>query len=1306
MNNLLQRPALGQLASIGTFFNEKTDTFLLQSLLQQESPSDVITRAPVQKTTIRVTYVDLYEQKFDMLGVGTDLGGSILAGLVTPGGAGRYIDEAQDSTNELHAAVHHKIESYEQKLNFMCGDVKDCLTTTAIDNPDVTHVVTGIVWGAQSVITMRRPLPNDCTRKSIEARFRHEVEDFKKVLEEAPVSENGQTKVKLTSNLQSEVTAYGDILLNDGISMANLQEGYNFLEMIPIQVKNVNGGLGYPIAYTLLPVSMLELFLPVQIPPRPSVGAVSPDCLKKIIQLFDSFRRCRQALHTYQTYALRQTRFLPPEHLTTVSGNSRALKASEDELKRRFSQALREVRSLREDPDVLWQLHREFSSGNEAPTRCSTIAETYREKMSFIRSMTNQGALYIGYNGLSVQAELSRRGALESYIFRFSQSAMKDQAMWNANCTLLADLLQQRRKSTLVAIVDCDAENVTLEKAQIVHYHNGEQVSNDVLEQQKFFADKYLARYQEGKLDTKDHKRPLKRRFVKIGCPGRDCNRNVLCDWLCFKCLAPIEYGYSDDYIYCDCGRTSYQNFDFKCRGDHHGQGYDTYSPKDLYTLLRGLKQSNYLNILILGETGVGKSTFINAFVNYLTFETLDFAMKEEDLTWVIPCSFDAMTMDRTKPESKIQRTKIKVGDRKDEADGSRGASATQQTTVYPVTIGTTTVRLIDTPGIGDTRGLEFDRKNMSDIIETLGSYDDLHGVLILLKSNSARLTPSFSFCIKELLRNLHRDAARNMAFGFTNTRISNYTPGDTLGPLEQLLDEHPDVGLSTSTNAMYCFDSESFRYLAAYKNNFVMPNEEDFRRSWTHSKEEAFRLLNHFQSRQPHMIKSTTSLHGTREVISMLTYPMTDMSKTIRANISLCEDQVQELKDTRLKGDALRQRLQIEKISLSLKPLGHHRTVCRDDACFEVRQNDDGDGFFIYSEPCHDHCWLDEIKADTLQQPGLINCTAFGGHQDCQRCGHPWQLHMHVIMETVETKEIVNDSGVEKLLDDHQDIIEAKQAAIEDLRQLVLEYKDEHDQIQRAAARFADFLQREAIVVVNDKTQAYIEHLINEEDAKIGAGKRDTRARDALVEDLKMYQEEVAILKRNVGSSAKFPPMTPADIDRLVRHLYGLKHFGKNLEALKKQNVRIHEAQNREISHRVRSHGSSWGWNSVQNIWGAVGKPSYAVAPAQVVVQKRYTLTKPLPPARSQPPVYNPRYQTFGMSGSEDFYDPYSQQYKSHNQQSLQIGYSEGSGGGSSVDSSAYPLPSRKASYSSRNSIVLSFPSFTYGWKRWGKKK
>jgi hypothetical protein len=95
---------------------------------------------------------------------------------------------------------------------------------------------------------------------------------------------------------------------------------------------------------------------------------------------------------------------------------------------------------------------------------------------------------------------------------------------------------------------------------------------------------------------------------------------------------------------------------------------------------------------------------------------------------------------------------------------------------------------------------------NMADILATLSNYDELHGILILLKSNNARLTAMFSLSVTELLTHLHRDSARDTAFGFTNTRITNYTPGDTFGPLETLLARHPDVGLTLSTHRTYFF--------------------------------------------------------------------------------------------------------------------------------------------------------------------------------------------------------------------------------------------------------------------------------------------------------------------------------------------------------------------------------------------------------------------------------------------------------------------------------------------------------------------
>jgi len=51
---------------------------------------------------------------------------------------------------------------------------------------------------------------------------------------------------------------------------------------------------------------------------------------------------------------------------------------------------------------------------------------------------------------------------------------------------------------------------------------------------------------------------------------------------------------------------------------------------KIIVKLLINIKAKTELNILILSETSVGKSTFINAFINYLNFETLNSALGDE----------------------------------------------------------------------------------------------------------------------------------------------------------------------------------------------------------------------------------------------------------------------------------------------------------------------------------------------------------------------------------------------------------------------------------------------------------------------------------------------------------------------------------------------------------------------------------------------------------------------------------------------------------------------------------------------------
>jgi len=294
-------------------------------------------------------------------------------------------------------------------------------------------------------------------------------------------------------------------------------------------------------------------------------------------------------------------------------------------------------------------------------------------------------------------------------------------------------------------------------------------------------------------------------------------------------------------------------------------------------------------NILILGETGVGKSTWINAFINYLTFESFDEALDAESLKRAIPCSFSTIV----NRFGQFVKEDIIVGSGDKNINSE---TATQSTSVYAIKIGTITIRLIDTPGGLDTRGLEQDNENMTELLRVLGNYRSLHGIVILLKSNLSRLTLGFTFYIKQLLTHLHRDAANNIVFGFTNTRMANYTPRDTFKPLETLLKECDNLRrrlpsrkvfcFDLAHHNVYCFDSESFRFLAARKNGIEIDHSEyleDCRLSWQHSTEDCRRLLKHFWTQKPYMLQSTLELNRIRHIIMRLPEPERQMRQKIQ---------------------------------------------------------------------------------------------------------------------------------------------------------------------------------------------------------------------------------------------------------------------------------------------------------------------------------------------------------------------------------------------------------------------------------------
>jgi len=548
------------------------------------------------------------------------------------------------------------------------------------------------------------------------------------------------------------------------------------------------------------------------------------------------------------------------------------------------------------------------------------------------------------------------------------------------------------------------------------------------------------------------------------------------------------------------------------------------------------------INILILGETGVGKSTWVNAFANYVMYGNLQEAEREE-IICLIPSSF-------TMTDDNYQEKLITIGQDNNESF-VKGQSATQYPRAY-ILEGEYKIRLIDTPGIGDTRGIEQDKKNVANILAFLSNFDEIHGICILLKPNNARLNVMFQFCIKELLTHLHRSAAKNIIFCFTNARGTFYKPGDTLPALKKLLEDNPDVEITLSKQTIYCMDNESFRFLAALKNGvlFDEKDRQDYSASWDRSVKETARLLEYVVSLQPHKTQDTLTLNDARRLVVNLSRPIAEISQNIQTNIAVLEDKKKEVTSSKQSVQTLLKNLYIPKIDIEQKILDYPRTVCTSSKCVEVISDEDGIKKIHYKTHCHAHCSLDGVQTDVVNNVALQNCSAMNSSNYCKVCGCSWTTHMHITYETYPVQKKIIDKSIKTQIESKEEGQREIEKFIQKLDERVEELKKEQQLITQASAKFACFLKQNAIAPYNDALAAYLDHLIHEEEQKVGIG-GGNQALKGLQQMKREYDEQIKILDDAMKRGEHQARITPDDIRELEQQLLNLKITGADLKTV-----------------------------------------------------------------------------------------------------------------------------------------------------------
>ncbi|KAB5590313.1 hypothetical protein CTheo_6251 [Ceratobasidium theobromae] len=147
--------------------------------------------------------------------------------------------------------------------------------------------------------------------------------------------------------------------------------------------------------------------------------------------------------------------------------------------------------------------------------------------------------------------------------------------------------------------------------------------------------------------------------------------------------------------------------------------------------------QKKFINVVLVGQTGAGKTSFISLLTNLAKGNT---ALELED-----------------------------AKDQEKESTDNQTQSQTNEASIYVVNNGKTKINILDTPGLADTRGIEQDRKHARLINEKIHQMKLIDAVILLADGTRARLEPTMEYTIDTIATMFPRSLIDNIGVVLTH---------------------------------------------------------------------------------------------------------------------------------------------------------------------------------------------------------------------------------------------------------------------------------------------------------------------------------------------------------------------------------------------------------------------------------------------------------------------------------------------------------------------------------------------------------
>ncbi len=281
------------LSFVSILFQMQIYVFLMSlglKLWDDETLQEKITKHAQPSSASKISASDSIESRSSLLNVDASLKASFLSGLIEVGGSAKYLNDKKKFKNQSRVTCQYNATTVFKELSVTSLETMNTQQTEIIKNSTATHVVTGILYGANAFFVFDSDKLDSSSVQDIQG-------SMEAVIKKIPsFNVEGQVDIKLTDEEKALTNKfsckfYGDFILEN--NPATFEEAVNIYVKLP-QLLGEDGENSVPLKVWMMP---LKMFAPEA---AELVSELSLGLVRKVQNAMEDLREIRMRCNDSQ----------------------------------------------------------------------------------------------------------------------------------------------------------------------------------------------------------------------------------------------------------------------------------------------------------------------------------------------------------------------------------------------------------------------------------------------------------------------------------------------------------------------------------------------------------------------------------------------------------------------------------------------------------------------------------------------------------------------------------------------------------------------------------------------------------------------------------------------------------------------------------------------------------------------------------------------------------------------------------------------------------------------------------------------